>query len=113
VNVIAHTVQWILNYPDVTILLVHASQETLEQIFKSIKDIFHKNSAMRYFFPEFCPPARQKEFGTQHNFDIPCRTVRTTAPTVSIAGIESIKTGMHYHVMKFTDIVDEKNAATK
>lgn len=112
-NVIAHTIQFILNYPDVTILLVHASQEVAERMLVTIKDQFQRNSVMRYLFPEFCPPEKQKEWGTQQFFNTPARKHWTTAPTVQVAGIETIRTGMHYHVIKFTDIVDEKNTTTK
>jgi predicted phage terminase large subunit-like protein len=113
VNVMAHSIQWILNYPDITMLLMHASQETIEKQFAFIKQQFHKNAVMRFFFPEFCPPVEAKEFGTQTYFQCPARTRFTAAPTMNISGIESIRTGMHYHVIKFTDIVDEKNSATK
>ena len=112
INIIAHSIQWILNYPDVTILLTHASQEVAEQILATIKQQFQNNNVMRYFFPEFCPPPR-KEWGTQQQFNCPARKKWTTAPTIQVSGIETIRTGMHYHVLKFTDIVDEKNTATK
>ncbi len=112
-NVIAHTIQWILNYPDVTILIVHASQEVAEHMIVQIKNQFQTNPVMRYFFPEFCPATNIKEWGTRQYFSCPARTVFTMAPTVSVGGIESIRTGMHYHVLKFTDIVDEKNSSTR
>ena len=112
VNIEAHIVQWILNFPDITILLVHASQEIAEQILSNIKRHFQQNSRMRYLFPEFCPPEK-KEWGTQQFFDIPARRHYTKSPTVQVSGIETIRTGMHYHVLKFTDIVDEKNTATR
>jgi predicted phage terminase large subunit-like protein len=112
-NVIAHTIQWLLNYPDATILIMHASQETAEQMLGLVKHHFHHNKVMRYFFPEFCAPEKSKEFGTQSQFNIPARRRYTTAPSVSVAGIESVRTGMHYHVIKFTDIVDVKNSTTK
>ncbi len=112
-NVIAHTIQWILNYPDVTVLIVHASQEVAEHMIIQIKNQFQANPVMRYFFPEFCPSPSVKEWGTRQYFSTPARTVFTMAPTVSVGGIESIRTGMHYHVLKFTDIVDEKNSSTR
>jgi predicted phage terminase large subunit-like protein len=111
-NVIAHTVQLILNFPDSTCLWLHASQEVLEPAFALLKQNFWRNNVMRYYFPEFCPPANAKEFGTQTSFNIPCRKVWTASPTLGIGGIESTRTGMHYHWIKFTDIVDEKNTAT-
>jgi predicted phage terminase large subunit-like protein len=112
-NIIAHTIQWILNFPDVTILIMHASQETAEQMLALIKYHFQHNETMRYFFPEFCAKRGAKEFGTQTAFNCPTRRNWSTSSTVSVAGVESVRTGMHYHVMKFTDIVDPKNSATK
>jgi len=112
-NVYAHTVQLILNFPDITTLWLHASQEVLEPILDLVKRAFWKNKVMRYYFPEFCVREDAREFGTQTAFNSPARTRWTASPTVGIGGIESIRTGMHYHWIKFTDIVDEKNTATK
>jgi predicted phage terminase large subunit-like protein len=112
-NVVAHTTQWILNFPDITTLWLHASQEVLEPALPLIKNIFWKNNVMRYYFPEYCAPMAAKEFGTQTSFNIPNRKKWTASPTVAIGGIESVRTGMHYHVIKYTDIVDEKNTATR
>lgn len=113
VNVIAHSVQWILNYPDITMLLVHASQEMAEDILASIKMAFQANSVMRYYFPEFCPPA-SKDWGTQGKFNIPTRKIFiSTAATMEVSGIETIRTGKHYHIIKYTDLVDEKNSVNK
>jgi predicted phage terminase large subunit-like protein len=117
-NVIAHSVQILLNFPDATIHIMHASGDTAEDMLGEIKRAFHENSTMRYFFPEFCSPldkngATKKEFGKQGEFDLPNRKRWTTAPSCSVSGIESSTTGMHYHVIKFTDIVDVKNTATK
>jgi predicted phage terminase large subunit-like protein len=113
VNVYAHTVQLILNFPDITVLWLHASQEVLEPVLDLVKRAFWKNKPMRYYFPEFCAPETAREFGTQTAFNIPNRQNWTASPTVGIGGIESVRTGMHYHWIKFTDIVDEKNTATK
>jgi predicted phage terminase large subunit-like protein len=112
-NIIAHTIQWLLNFPDVTVLIMHASQETAEQMLALIKYHFQHNKTMRYFFPEFCAREGSKEFGTQTAFNIPCRKNWSTSASVSVAGVESVRTGMHFHVMKFTDVVDVKNSATK
>ena len=112
-NVVTHSVQWILNYPDITILWLHASQEVLEPVITVVKRAFWKNNVMRYYFPEYCVPAGQREFGTQVSFNIPNRKVYSASPTLGIGGIESVRTGMHYHVIKYTDIVDDKNSTTK
>jgi hypothetical protein len=88
-NVIAHCIQWILNFPDVTILLVHASQEIVEQVLASIKWHFWKNNIMRYYFPEFCAPIGIKEVGTQTQFNSPARKNWTVSPTLSVGAWDS------------------------
>lgn len=113
INVFAHTVQLILNFPDITVLWLHASQEVLEPVLYQLKRVFWKNNVMRYYFPEFCIREDAKDFGTQTFFDIPNREKWSASHTVAIGGIESVRTGQHYHWIKFTDIVDEKNTATK
>lgn len=113
INVVTHSIQWILNFPDITLLWLHASQEVLEPVLSMTKRAFWKNNVMRYYFPEFCVSQNEKEFGTQSFFNIPNRVKWTASPTLGIGGIESVRTGMHYHVIKYTDIVDDKNSATK
>jgi hypothetical protein len=112
-NVYAHTVQLLLNFPDATILWLHASQEVLEPVLALVKQAFWKNNVMRFYFPEYCQSANAREFGTQTAFNLPNRKIWSASPSVGIGGIESTRTGMHYHWIKFTDIVDEKNTATK
>ena len=110
-NVTTHSVQWILNFPDITIAWFHASQDLIEHVLMHTKGHFQYNPVMRYLFPEFCVPLGTKDWGTRSYFDIPCRKVKTPAPTLSCSGISSVRTGMHYHVMKFTDIVDKENSS--
>ena len=110
-NVTTHTIQWILNFPDITVAWFHASQDLIEHVLMHTKGHFQYNPTMRYLFPEFCVPEGTKDWGTRSYFDIPCRRIKTPAPTLSCSGISSVRTGMHYHVMKFTDIVDKENSS--
>jgi predicted phage terminase large subunit-like protein len=116
VNVICHTVQWILNYPDIAVLIVHAKQEVAEDILGEIKAHFQSNRILREMFPEYCPPANKRDFGTRQKFTVPNRTQparKRKEPTVGISSIDTAVAGYHYDVIKFTDIVCLENSGTK
>ena len=113
-NVVCHTVQWILNYPNVTILLVHAKQEIVENLLSTIKGHFSQNPVFRDLYPDYCPPkGKIKNWGNRTEFTVPNRTeYRKAEPTVGVISIDGAITGAHYDVIKFTDIVDEVNTRT-
>jgi predicted phage terminase large subunit-like protein len=112
-NVITHSIQWILNYPNVAILIVHASGEKAEEVLQEIKAHFQSNPAFRYFFPEYCPRGSRGDWGTRQYFTTPARNQIRKEPTVSVGAIEKAMAGSHYHVIKFTDVVDLSNVGTK
>lgn len=107
---IAHTIQWILNFPDVWILLIHASLPQVLEKFGEIRDKFRYEKALRYYFPDFCPARKMDAWGTSEDFSVPNRQIVSGTPTLSAASIEKIKQGSHYHVLKFCDIVGEENS---
>lgn len=116
INVVCHTVQWILNYPDIAVLIVHAKQEVAEDILGEIKAHFQSNRILRELFPEFCPPENKRDFGTRQKFTVPCRTQsgkKRKEPTVGIASIDTAVAGYHFDVIKFTDVVCLENSGTK
>lgn len=111
-NIVTHTIQTVLNFPDISMLLVHANTTIVQQMLGQIKRQFLFNNKMRLLFPEFCFK-NANDAGTKSEFIIPARTdPRVSSPTVSIASIESITAGMHYQWIKFTDIVDQNNSRT-
>ena len=110
---IAHSIQWILNYPDVTIFLLHAADAQAEEKFTEIKKHFTDNEAFRYYFPEYCPSkSRISKWGNSLQFTVPNRTIISGTPTLTYGSIERVKAGSHYHVMKMADIVDMQNSQT-
>jgi predicted phage terminase large subunit-like protein len=116
-NCIAHSVQWILNFPDVSILVVHANLDHAKKNIissdKGIKFAFTGNERMRWLFPEFCSPMKKdgswSDLGTMGNFIVPGRQNPFNAPTIEAGGIGVASAGRHYHVIKFTDTVTEQN----
>lgn len=114
INIMAHSVQWILNYPDIAILLVHAKAEIAEDILGEVRDMFAFCEPLRHLFPELCPEADQiKHFGNRSRFTIPGRSKIRKEPTMDTTSITSAIAGAHFDVIKFTDCVEEQNAANK
>jgi len=113
INVIAHSVQLILNFPDISIHVVHAQTTIAEEWVEKIKNHFIWNERMRYLFPEFCFPMESTKRSRRDRFVSPARKdFNVSAPTVSCSSIVSTTAGMHFHWMKFSDIVEFQNSRT-
>lgn len=109
----AHTIQWLINYPDVRILISTATEAQATKFISEIKQHFQMNNKFRSLFPEFCPSGKNvKEWGTQESFTIPCRTIVRKEPSVSICTIGKVIAGGHYDVIKNDDLVDKENVRT-
>ena len=59
IHTVAHCIQWILNYPDVRILLCTATEEKAQLIINKIKQHFQFNPVFRWLYPEWCPDAKK------------------------------------------------------
>lgn len=114
INAQAHTIQWMLNYPDIAMAIFQSNLEKAELILLEIKNHFMNNDRMRDIFPEFCPP-KGKELGTKGAFVSPARhySVTRREPTLMALSIEKGLAGLHFHVMKFSDIVEPENVKTE
>jgi len=114
INIIAHTVQVILNFPDITMFIVHSKLESaIDLCIAPIKRIFRDNARMRFLFPEFCAPrlksGRYDDMGNRDELRSPARKYFTTSSTIEAGSATTSTAGHHYHWIKFTDIVDEQN----
>jgi predicted phage terminase large subunit-like protein len=110
---IAHTIQWILNYPNVRILISTATGDQCKKMLNEIKSHFQFNKQFRYYFSDFCPMAKKAaDFGSQEEFTVPNRTVHRKEPTVSTCSVGKVIAGAHYEVIKNSDLVDKENVKT-
>lgn len=110
---IAHTIQWIINYPNIRILISTATGDQCKKMLMEIKSHFQYNKVFRYYFPDFCPPAKKAaDFGSQEEFTVPNRTVHRKEPTVSTCSVGKVIAGAHYEVIKNSDLVDKENVKT-
>lgn len=111
---IAHSIQWIINYPDVRILISTAVADQAETILRKIKTHFQFNIEFRELFPEFVPaPNKIADFGNQEEFTVPNRTDKTLGePSVKVTSIGKVISSFHYDVIKHSDLVDKENVRT-
>lgn len=113
INAQSHTIQWILNYPDAAIAIFQSNLEKAELILGEIRRHFQFNERLRQIFPEFCPQ-KLNDFGTKGAFTVPARASSVTRrePTLMALSIEKGLAGLHFDVMKFSDIVEPENVKT-
>lgn len=111
---ISHTIQWIINYPDIRILQSMATGDQVSKVMSETLAHFRFNEKFRWLFPEFCPPAKiAKDFGNMESFTVPCRTRKwLKEPTVSCCSVGRVIAGGHYEVLKNSDLVDKENVKT-
>lgn len=115
INAVTHTMQWIINYPNIAILFVQSNLDKAEEVLGEIKDHFKMNPWFRTYFPEHCPPEHKvKDWGKMLQFTTEAREFGyiRKEPTVTACSIEKAQAGMHYDVIKFSDIVDPSNCKT-
>lgn len=112
INCQAHTIQWLLNYPDAAIHIIQSNLDKGNMIVDEIRDHFRYNPKLRQVFPELCPQKSINDFGKVGQFDIRKLydiTSMRKEPSVLAGSIDKGTAGLHFDVMKFSDIVDPNN----
>jgi predicted phage terminase large subunit-like protein len=112
INCQAHTIQWLLNYPDAAIHIIQSNLDKGNMIVDEIRDHFRHNPRLRQLFPELCPQKSVNDFGKVGQFNIrPFYDITSMRkePSVLAGSIEKGTAGLHFDVIKFSDIVDPNN----
>ena len=113
INIKSHTIQWLLNYPNVSMYLVQSTNEKAEEFLQEIKNHFIRNPTFRDIYPDYCPQKKLDQWGNRQQFVLPNRNDFTkSAPSVTAGSIDKSAAGKHVDVIKFSDIVDEQNSKT-
>lgn len=110
----AHSIDLIINNPNIRILVVSNTLGIATTILKNVKSQFTSNNEFRYFFKEFCPKVNKEgkvEFGTTEAFTVPNRTKVLKEPTMMCAGIGTNLTGLHFDVMIIDDLVTKDSVS--
>lgn len=115
INLQAHTIQWIINYPSVALAIFQSNLDKSEDILKSIRHHFRYNETFRRLFPEHCPQTRVDEWGLKNEFTTLARPRAESRrePTVKALSIDKENAGYHFDVMKFSDIVEPGTTKTE
>lgn len=116
---VAHTVQWILNYPHLAYAMFFSTGDKSTDVLRATKRHFQNNRRMREIFPDYCPRGA-RDWGTLEEFIMPNRDEilfrkgmpPRVEPTVKSLSLDKSKAGYHFDVIKCSDLVDEKNVLT-
>lgn len=113
-NLQAHPIQWILNYPSVALAIFQSNLDKSEDILKSVRHHFRYNEVFRRLFPEHCPHSKIDEWGLKSEFTTNARprSESRREPTMKALSIDKENAGYHFDVMKFSDIVEPGTTKT-
>lgn len=111
---IAHSIQWMLNYPDIRILLSMAVGDQTEAVMRELLNQWRYNDRLRVLFPEYAPAAaKASDWGNMEGFTVLSRKKKWLKErTVQLCTIGKTIAGMHYEVIKHSDLVDKENVKT-
>jgi predicted phage terminase large subunit-like protein len=112
IQTFAHTIQWIINYPDIRVLLSTHTDGAAKEMVNEIRKHFTANATFRYLFPEHVPLENPDDFGNQEHFDTLARSKWTKEHTFSFLTIGSHLASRHFDVIKHEDLVDAENVKT-
>lgn len=115
-------VQWGLNFPEDRVLLDSETYTKSVAFLAEIKGHYQSNRDLRKVFYTLysCFPDDKKSkanpFGTEkwatEAINLACRTKERKEESISCAGIDVTKTGMHYDLVLMDDLHSEKNTKT-
>lgn len=108
---IAHTIQLMLIWPDIRILISsHKKEGGSQEILGAIKRHFIGNAKFRDIYADWVPKANGLgivDWGTSEKVTLPNRSKTAVFPeaTIEIAGATTDVTGRHYDLIKADDLV--------
>jgi predicted phage terminase large subunit-like protein len=112
-NCVAGTIQWLLNYPDMAILMVQSSTEKAEKNLHEIKSHFIHNALFREIYPDYCPVKIKGDWGNRTEVTLPNRQNKNRKePSIMTASVDKKTAGLHVELIKCSDIVEEGNTRT-
>ena len=115
---IGFTLQMILNEPNIRILIDSETFGKSKAFLREIIDHLVNNDKYREIFKAIhgvYPWTKKSEMKlwTDSEVILPCRNVPKKEPTISCAGIDVTKNGMHYDLIICDDLHSEKNVTNK
>lgn len=97
--------------PYCRILITHGTESNAERIFNEATGHLRKNSKFHMFFPEFAKSDGMGLLrdGTTLAYIHPLRKRDLKEPSIMFGSPGATKTGMHYDIIKCSDLVNEQN----
>jgi predicted phage terminase large subunit-like protein len=107
-------VQWIINFPDIRILILTGEFKLAKAFVRQVKSYFTVPAGadltpFQELFPEFCINAGD---GTDQEFKCPASKLGLNEPTVWANSITANLSGWHCDVMKCDDVVTDENSGS-
>lgn len=108
-------VQWLLNCPDLNIMVATAYKDLATTLFLEIKGYFHlpedsDPTPLQILFPEYVLCGKAGE--VEKNMKCPAALFKSKDPNLWKTSMESSSTGKRCHIRKLDDVVDDKNSNT-
>ena len=98
-----HSLQLLLNFPNIHIVLCHNKQENSSDNLVSIKNYF-LTTDLKTLFPKYIPDT--KDWGNMSGFSVACRTDKgRSEENIEAVGVDTEITGRHYQIAKKNDLV--------
>ena len=115
---IGFTLQFLLNEPNARILIDSETFGKSKAFLREIQDHLMNNERYREVFKAIhgvYPYTKKSEMKlwTDSEVILPCRNVPKKEPTISCAGIDVTKNGMHYDLIIGDDLHSERNVTNK
>lgn len=107
-----HSLQLLLNFPDIHLVLCHNKQENASDNLVAVKNYFINTEVGRLF--SYCVPDG-KEWGNASGFSLKNRKDwgTKTEDNIEAVGVDTEITGRHWTLAKKNDLVTEKSVTTE
>lgn len=109
IGTIGHSVREIVNYPNIRILLASEKFTNSTKFLTEIKGHFEKNERFRQLYGNLVG----KDKWSESEITVSSRTTWKKEPTISCAGIDVTKVGMHYDIIKLDDPHSDQNTQSQ
>lgn len=100
---IGHSVQLIINDPNITILWVNETQANVRRFLRKMKSYFERNEVFKWLYPEVIPDFKTVKRWSADEMEVP-RDQDSAEATIEVMGLGA-KTSRHFRRIKFDDLV--------
>ena len=109
---VGHSIWRLIRNPDMKIMILHGVVGLAEALMSMIIQQFESNALLRKLYPSrVWSKTRMAPRWTQNEIIIPRKSIDHT-PSIAASSVESAKTGRHFDLIIFDDIVHAENCKT-